>query len=290
MSSGHERPCPRNADAVGLALHALEPEEELVVAMHLPSCPSCQQAVRETEEVLVGLGVAVEQVEPPESLRERIVSRADETAQQSATRSSPISPDGVAGRPATGPSRHRRPGDHDTTRPSAGRTLRRPWLSTRGRRLMAASLALVGVLTVGGLAVRTAQLEQQRDAAISQAQSVADLMAQLDEPGTSHAVLASTADGTPVGAVLVRDDQRRLVTVGLPANATDRETYVLWGLRGETPVAIGTFDVGTAEPGSGTLRSVAEAAGFSAYAISLEPGRTAPASPTVVVATGQVET
>lgn len=286
MNAACVHPCPHNADAASYALHALEPDEEQAVVVHLPSCPSCRAAVRHAEETLGGLGSAVEQVQPPASLRERIVSSAAATPQRSEVLRPRTSPENAprqvdepaAAQPA-GPSRHRVP---------EGRPPRRSWISTRGRRLMTASVALVAVLTVGGLAARTVQLEQERDAAISQAQSVADLMGQLDEPGTSHAVLARD-DGTPVGAVLVSEDQRRLVTVGLAANAVDRETYVLWGLRGETPVPIGTFDVGADDPGSGTLRSPAEAAGFSAYAISLEPGRDAPASPSDVIANGQVE-
>lgn len=291
--------CPRTAEAVGWALHALEPEEEMAVLVHLPQCAVCRSAVRDVEQVLGGLGSAVEQVDPPPSLRSNILTAAAGTPQHPSVLRPRVSPEStprhVPPAPPVPPSpvaqppapRHRRDGEGAGTGPP-GRARRARWLSTRGRRMLAASLALVGVIAVGGLAARTLQLEQQRDAAVTQAQSVAELMSQLDEPGTTHAVLANS-EGVAVGAVLVSDDQRRLVTVGLPANATDRETYVLWGLRGQTPVAIGTFDVGTPEPGSGTLQSPAEASGFSAYAISLEPGRTAPASPTQPVASGQVE-
>lgn len=289
--------CPRNQDAVGLALHALEPEEEMDVLLHLPHCASCRAALRDAEHVLGGLGSAVEAVDPPRTLRDEIVSAAERTPQSAGVLRPRRSPEAVP--PPEAPSRaprppapqepaadrrRRRSADREPTRPTGRRT----WLSARARRMAAVSLALVGVLTVGGLAVRTAQLEQQRDAAVSQAQSVADLMAQLDEPGTSHAVLAAP-DGSTVGAVLVTDGQRRLVTVGLPPNAVDRETYVLWGIRNQTPVPIGTFDVGTSDPGLETLGSPPEAGTFSGYAISIEPGRVAPATPTDVVAQGQVE-
>jgi hypothetical protein len=154
--------------------------------------------------------------------------------------------------------------------------------------MVAASLALVGVLAVGGLAVRTAQLEQQRDAETAQAQSIADLVRQLARPGAQHALLA-TSDGSTVAAVLVADGHRQVFTVGMPANAADRETYVLWGVRaGAAPQPLGTFDVAAADPGQRIVGSGAEADGFSAYAISLEAGRTAPASPSSVMAQGQV--
>lgn len=289
MNAAGMAPCPRTSDAVGWALHALEPDEEQAVVTHLPSCPSCRAAVQEAEIVLSGLGAAVEQVEPPASLRERILSTATATPQRPEVLRPRSSPENDPATRPESPPVAAEEGGKRRHRMDEQAPARRSWLSTRRRALVAASVALVGVLTVGGLAARTVQLEQQRDAAISQAQSVADLMGQLDEPGTSHAVLAS-ADGTPVGAVLVGEEQRRLVTVGLPANAVDRETYVLWGVRNGTPVAIGTFDVGQDDPGSGTLRSPSEAAGFSNYAISLEPGRSAPAAPSEVIADGQVET
>lgn len=294
MSAPRARPCPREQEAVGLALHALEPEEEVDALLHLTQCASCRAALRDAEHVLRGLGSAVEAVEPPPTLRDEIVAAAERTPQSSGALRS-HSPEPVpsgkvpprAARPRApqqpAADRSRRGGE----RPATGPTGRRTWLSARARRVAAASLALVGVLTVGGLAVRAAQLEQQRDAAVSQAQSIADLMARLDEPGTAHAVLAAP-DGSTVGAVLVADGQRRLVTVGLPPNSAD-ETYVLWGIRNQTPVPIGTFDVGTSDPGLERLGSPSEAGSFSGYAISIEPGRVAPATPTDVVAQGQVE-
>lgn len=290
MNASHTRHCPRNQEAVGLALHALEPEEEMEVLLHLPQCASCRAALRDAEHVLGGLGSAVESVDPPPALRDRIVAAAAGTPQEADVVWPHRTPEAAPSAPPPVPAdqtadrRRRRNADRETTRPAG----RRSRLSARARRMAAVSLALVGVLTVGGLAVRTAQLEQQRDAAVSQAQSVADLMSRLDEPGTSHAVLAAP-DGTTVGAVLVTDGQRRLVTVGLPPNAVDRETYVLWGMRDQTPVPIGTFDVGTSDPGLETLGSQPEAGVFSAYAISIEPGRVAPATPTDVVAQGRVE-
>lgn len=296
MSDPRAPSCPRNQEVVGLALHALEPEEEMDVLLHLPQCASCRAALRDAEQVLCGLGSAVEAVDPPPALREGILAAAERTPQSPGVLRAPgpeharsEEPPPQAAQPPATPEpatdRARRGGtDRRLTRPAGRRT--RP--SARTWRLAAAALALVGVLTVGGLAVRTAQLEQQRDAAVSQAQSVADLMAQLDEPGVSHAVLAAH-DGTTVGAVLVADGQRRFVTVGLPPNAVEHETYVLWGIRNGTPVPLGTFDVGTADPGMQTLGSPSEAGTFSGYAISIEPGRVAPATPTDVVAQGRVE-
>jgi hypothetical protein len=288
MTDPREEFCPKDEQAVAWALHALEPYEEQEVLRHLPGCAACRAAVRDAEEVLSGLGASVEQVEPPPSLRGSLLARAAETPQlPPADGARPASDTDPA--PSDAPAPRRRAPDRpgiDARQPGS-RPPRRFGLSLRGRRLAAAALALVGVLTVGGLAVRTAQLEQQRDAETAQAQSVTELLQELGRPGTRHALL-STEDGATVAAVLVADGQRQVFTVGMPANAADQNTYVLWGV-GDGVIPLGTFDVAGTDPGRLTVGSGAEADSYTAYAISLEPGRTAPASPSSVMAQGQVE-
>jgi hypothetical protein len=72
-------------------------------------------------------------------------------------------------------------------------------------------------------------------------------------------------------------------------NDAARSTYVLWGMKGNTPVPLGTFDV---VRGDLDVRHVdADQAGldnYSVFAVSLEPGRRAPAAPTHMVAIGGV--
>ena len=146
------------------------------------------------------------------------------------------------------------------------------------------------MLAVGGLGVRTIYLEQERVTQTAQAQAITELLRQLDRPGSEYAVMAAE-DGSTAAAVLVTEGERRVFTVGLPANEAERETYVLWGLRaGSDPQPLGTFDVAPADRGVRTVGSGDEASGFGQYAISREPGRVAPASPSSVVASGQVGT
>jgi len=304
MTAPEQHPCPMNAQAVGLALHALEPDEEMEVLLHLPQCTSCRTATQEAGEVLAGLGVAVEQVEPPRGLRDSLMDQVARTPQLPPVLPPLTSPESASdpgpepGTETPPAPRHRRESDalaaRPPTRAAGGKRpdgSRRPggsWLSRRGRRVLAASLALVAILSIGGLAVRTMQLEQQRDAETAQAQSIADMLTQLDRPGAEHALLAAP-DGQTMAAVLVADGQRKLITVGMPPNQTDRDTYVLWGLRSGVPAAIGTFDVAPADPGTHSLGPATPTEDFSAYAISLEPGRTAPPLPSQVVASGQVQ-
>lgn len=287
MSSPRHPFCPMNEQAVGWALHALEPDEEMAVLLHAPSCPSCQAVIREAEELLSHLGAAVEQIEPRDSLRDVILARAAESPQRIPMLRPRTSPEDTSPQPAAPRHRAETESPHPPARNPEPTPSRLSWLTRR--RLVGASLVLVGLLTVGGLAARTAQLEQQRDAETLQAQSIADLVAQLDRPGARHALLAG-GDGSTIAAVLVADGQRQVFTVGLAANAVERDTYVLWGTRdGAGPQALGTFDVAAADRGLRTVGSAAEADTFTGYAISREPGRTPPASPSEVVANGQVE-
>jgi Anti-sigma-K factor rskA len=276
MNATDNQPCPLNEQAVGWALHALEPDEEMAVLLHVPHCPSCQAVAQDAESVLSRLGAAVEQVDPPPSLRNSLMAAVADTAQDSApTTAIPVvpSPRPRAPEPAAPPSR-------------TGRS-RGSWLSRR--RLVAASVALVAVIAVGGLAIRTSQLEQESQTLTARAQSIADLFGQLDRPGTKYALLASLKTGGTTAAVVVADGQRRVFSIGLPSNASD-STYVLWGLRaGAGPAPLGAFDVSPTDAGVQTVGAGAQNDGFTDYAVSIEPGRTMPTTPTEVLAKGSVK-
>ena len=151
---------------------------------------------------------------------------------------------------------------------------------------MAGALALIAVLAIGGLAARNLQLEQQRDAQIAQAQSLEYLLDQFDRPGVQHALL-SREDGSTIAAVVVENGRQEVFPLGMPPNAVDRDTYVLWGIADGAPEPLGTFDVTGDTQGLLTVGWAADG-GYVAYAVSLEPGRTAPAVPTTVVAKGAV--
>jgi anti-sigma-K factor RskA len=270
--------CTRTEQAVGWALHALEPDEEMEVELHVPTCPDCRAAVHDTEAVMTSLATAVEQVDPPPRLRASILEAAAATPQVPSPRRD--------ARPAS-PPRHR-----VSSAPAGGSAPAGP---RRGggrrltpRRLVAASMALAAVVVIGGLGARTIQLQQQLESANAQTVSTADLVRQMARPGVSHALLAKT-DGTAVAAVVLTGGRRDVYTLGLGANADDH-TYVLWGIKdpSSSPQPLGAFDVAARDSG---MRVVGTSGGdaFAAYAISLEPGRTPPASPTDVVASGALQ-
>ncbi|GAA1297783.1 anti-sigma factor domain-containing protein [Pseudonocardia xinjiangensis] len=283
MSADEQQSCAMNEHAVGWALHALEPDDELAMEAHLPTCESCREMVRDTELIMGGLADTAEQTDPPPRLRDNILAQAAETPQvrppaprerepEDPPRRAPVRPD--VGLPA----------------PSDTGARRRPtWATIGRRRLVAAVVVLVAVLGVGGLAVYAAQLQQQRDAEIAQSQSLADIVTQLDQPGTTHATL-STTSGDPVAAVLTTASDRTVVTTGVVPNNRSDSIYVLWGIDGGPPQPVGMFDVTAPGPGVHSIGPAVGAPAFSAYAISLEPGRAMPTMPTTVVATGPVQT
>jgi Anti-sigma-K factor rskA len=296
--------CPRNEQAVGWALHSLEPDEEMDVSLHLPQCPSCRQVAGETEAVLSHLAVAVEQIDPPPTLRDRLMAQVAETPQRQpmalqglaeSPRPHPIEPSPAE--PTTPMRRDDRP---DRTGPADNRPGRGSRWSRRGRQLVSGALALVAVLAIGGLAVRNsqleqerdvriAQLEQQRDAQLAQSRSLENLLDQFDRPEVKHALL-SREDGSTIAAVVVENGRQQVFPIGIPANAVDRDTYVLWGIAaGANPAPLGTFDVTGNDQGLLTVGSTTDSR-YVAYAVSLEPGRTAPAAPSAVVAKGLVAT
>ncbi len=272
--------CTRTEQAVGWVLHALEPDEEMDVERHVPTCPDCRAAVRDTEAVMTHLATAVEQVDPPPRLRASILEAAAATPQVPAPPREPVaapSPRHPRTRPPSGP---------PPSGPASSGPGRAP--RSRPRRLIAAAAAVVAVVAIGGLGLRTFQLQQQLDSVTAQASTATDLVRELARPGVSHALLARP-DGTAVAAVVLSGGHRDVYTLGLAANAIDH-TYVLWGLKdmSSAPQPLGAFDVTARDPG---LRVVGESGqdAYAAYAISLEPGRTPPATPTDVVAAGNLE-
>ena len=50
--------------AVGWALHALEPEDEAIFAVHLEGCARCTRTVAETSEVMAAMAADLPVAEP----------------------------------------------------------------------------------------------------------------------------------------------------------------------------------------------------------------------------------
>jgi Anti-sigma-K factor rskA len=272
--------------AVGWALHALEPEDETLFLAHLAGCARCAGTVADTSGVMAAMAEDLPGAEPSEGLRERLRAAVEETEQVRPARPRSAQPPAVpaAARPASVPPAG---GGADDLRPPlpVHDVDRRPaWRRVLPTALVAAAVA--AVLSLGAWAV---VVSGDRDAAQTTAAEQARLLDGLLTPGRATIAPVTTEDGRAVATVVARADQVQVVTSGLAVNDTDEEVYVVWGVQGEDPTPLGTFDVVTSAMDLRTVGSTSTGLDdFAGYAISIEPGRQAPSSPTDIVATGQV--
>lgn len=267
--TSHDRPAPADHTelAVAWVLHTLDPEHEAEFLTHLEleGCVECAAVVADTSAALADVARAVPQEEPPPQLRERLLAAVEEES-ASTTPTAPTTP---TEQPGT------------VTDLSSRRRIVR-WAMT-------AAAAVAAVVVIGGLVVANQDLRKERDAqaaAAAQADRVVAVMRDAAAPGAVSAPLAQPG-GELVGLVVGHGGRSDVVVTGLGANRPD-QTYVLWMLDGRVPTAMGTFDVPS---GAASVRSVpsdASAAAAVGFAVSLEPGRTAPRAPTQIVASGQV--
>jgi hypothetical protein len=260
--------------AVGWALHALEPEDESIFAAHLGGCSRCTRTVAETSEVMAAMAADLPVAEPSDALRSRLISAVAETEQVPAPR---------------------------RTQPSAASAsfpepeqVRTPQARPSFRRLAPAALVAAAVAAIVGLAGWNVVLARSQEDLRSTVAAQSQVMDSLLSPG--HPAIAALKDAQDVGgngkqlATVVAHDRRvDVVARALSVNNSAKSTYVLWGMRGQTPVPLGTFDVVRnaldvrhVEAGQANLDR------YSTFGVSLETGRQAPAVPTHMVALGGV--
>ena len=271
--------------AVGWALHALEPEDETLFAAHLRTCDRCAQTAGDTAEVMAALAGDLPQAEPSAGLRDRLRAAVEETEQvrpaelpEAPVARAPVerpTPVPLGGASPYGNLRAPLPPRHADVRPS--------W-----RRVLPTALVAAGVAAVLALGAWNVVVTSDRDAARTTAAEQSRVIDSLLQPGVA-AIATLSENGETVATVVARDGQVQVLAEGLPVNDQASETYVVWGTGTGSPVAIGTFDVVTPQMDLRTVGSQATGLDdYSAYAISKEPGRQAPTTPSEIVATGQV--
>ena len=286
--------------AVGWALHALEPEDEAAFASHLAGCARCAQTVAETAEVMAALAGDLPAAEPSPSLRERLRAEVAGTEQLPAADESPRTDQRHPGtaavspppRPAERPpSRHpaggMRPASLDGLRAPGATRLPDPRPSWR--RVLPHALVAAAVAAVLALGAWNVVLSSDREEARAVAAERGEMIQALLEPGRAT-IAPLAADGDPVATVVARDEVVQVVAEGLPVNDSSSDTYVVWGVpRDGDPVPLGTFDVTSQQMELRTVGSTTTGLDdYSTYAVSIEPGREAPAAPSEVVADGTV--
>jgi len=244
-----------NNDQVGAyVLDALEPAERQIFEEHLKDCPECREEVLELYPVVDILPLAIEYVEPPRDLRDRIVAAVNDRDVRPPVLTAI---EGGRSQPQSREPRARRTG----------------W---------SALLAVAAVLAIAALGTWNLQLRNQVQ---SHGQTVAlqqkIVTAQLQ--GASVAMMTSTSHKAGVSAQLVipRGGQHSYLAVqGLPANPTNK-VYQVWGMPNGAqgpPVSMGTFHY------NGSSTAYVELLGtrkvYPIAGVTLEPGPHGSPAPT----------
>ena len=263
--------------AVGWALHALEPEDEAVFARHLPDCPRCVRTVGDTEEVMGAMATDLPDAEPSPGLRGRLRDAVAQTEQVRRPAGAGSQPSGAATRDA-----ETDPGLPVSAPPPAGGRTPAPQRAL----LFTLAAAVAGIV---GLGLWNVALSSDRERAVAVAAEQSAVVEEVLRPGARVVAQMAGKDGRALATVVTREGDLQVVSQGLPVNDDTAETYVLWGVADDAPVALGMFDVDRSRLDVHAVVSPPTGAGsFSAYAVSLEPGRQPPPEPSEVVATGQV--
>jgi anti-sigma factor RsiW len=237
--------------AVGYALHALEPDEELRFTAHLASCPACADAVAEHERTLAELALSLPAEEPPPAVLEAL-----RTATAPAV---PVARDTAEVVPLDAARRRRVP---------AVTQVRRSWLLSGAA---AVTAALVG------LGVWGADLRTDLGAQTARAAALQEVVETLESPGARTVQLAD-GDGTVRLVAVGAGDRLTLAVDGLAPNP-EGTTYVLWGRSSEGGVvALGAFDVPTGDLDVQEVGLAQPLDDLDALMVTHEHGRTVPAS------------
>lgn len=251
--------------AVGLALGALEPEDEETFMAHLRSgCPQCARTVADMEAVAGELAYAAPADEPPPALLESIMREVRAT-ERAASPLSRVLPEVAQFRPRRMRSDDRAPGRNAT------------WLAR----------AAVLVLVVG-LAGWNYQLRADNDVkqrSLANAAAAARLMA---DPASTKVPLESK--GSEHATVIVKGDEAFLVVDNFARNDDENTIYVLWSQNhgSETMVGVDSFKIVHDEPAYIPVRNeLGDTAAIAAFAISKETGTQIPATPSEPIAVGK---
>jgi hypothetical protein len=278
-------------DAPAFVLGALEASEMAAIREHLAGCPELHAEFAELGAVAPALFETVDLVEPPASLKARIMAAAAADTQRAIERM-----------PAADTQRDtQRDTQHALERTpiaeSQRDTQRDPqrsggWFGNLIRRPVWAGVALAAAVAVAALGAWNVQLQEQVDGLTAYRNGVVAVLDQAAQPGAQLAVLAvPEGPAGPTGLAAVAADGSKVTIVMRDlAPTTGAEVYEAWVISGDNPapVPIGHFTVDA----SGTATFVATGTPVTTAAITVavsrEPGPGA-TTPTTVVAVGAAE-
>jgi hypothetical protein len=263
--------------AASFVLGALEAAEMAAVRAHLAGCPEAHPEFAELGSVVPALFETVELVEPPATLRGRIMAAAAADTQRAGeTRLAPAPQAAPSTRPPTP-----RPSAVDRPRGSAwGNLFRRPvW----------AAVSLAAALGLLALGAWNLQLRDQINGLTAYRNGVVAVLDQAAQPGAQLAIL-NVPEGAPgpsgLAAVSAGGTNVSLVMRDLAPTA-GAEVYEAWVIAGtNAPVPIGHFTVDAS--GTATFVTTAPSGGGGAgitVALTREPGpgATTPTMPIIAL-------
>ncbi|MDQ1084672.1 MULTISPECIES: anti-sigma factor [Microbacterium] len=211
--------------AVGHALNALTEADERAYQEALAGHPHWDRHVRGASDAVTALSSTVEPVEPPPSVRASVFARISALPQQSSAPLDSAVDDEDYAAADRAEVAFEREAVAETASAASGWGARR-WFA------LAASFAAVLVLGFG--AVTVSQLLAPPAAVVA--------LQQIEDAPDAQSASATMPDGTVATAHWSPSlGQSVLVTDDMPAPA-EGKTYELWFVRGETPIAAGTFE------------------------------------------------
>jgi hypothetical protein len=253
--------------AAGYVLGALDPSEERAVHDHLASCKEPHPEYPELGSVVPALAEAVELVQPPASLKARVMAAA--AADLAARRS------GAAPAAPAVPAPPVAPGESVVPFPSAeereARRSRGSWV-----------LRIAAVLAIVALGASNAYLLTRPTPQDPFAVAVARVLEVAREPGSATAILKGE-EGGPSGIAAVAADGSVVMAMENLGATTGTEVYEAWVIApGGDPVPIGGFQVGTDGVALATMTGTPAESGVT-LALTREagPGATTPTLPIV---------
>ncbi|HEX5591323.1 MAG TPA: anti-sigma factor [Candidatus Limnocylindrales bacterium] len=275
--------------AAGFVLGALPPDEAAAVREHLATCPEAHEEIAELGGVVPYLAESLEPVEPPVSLKARLLAAAEAESPVSlkarllaaAGVEPPIAPRPA---PSVAPAPTPFPGAEARDRPAAARrTSTGEW-----------TLRIAAVLAIVALGAWNLQLQSRLDgaegdlaAAAAYQQGVARVLEVAVQPGATTAIIAP-AEGAPTtatGFAASGPDGTVVISMRGLDPTVGTEVYEAWVIVGDAaPVPLGGFVVGEAGTGvfSGST-ALAEPGAILALTLEPAPGATTPTEPVLTV-------
>ena len=287
--------------APAFVLGALERGEERTVTEHLRTCTDAHREVAELAEVTPYLDETIPLVEPPPSLRGRILAAAaddlaarrtpapaaDERAPTTGLGAAPTAQrDGRTDERARSTNARSRQAD-DGARPTDERVISLDAVRARRRDWRSWGLGLAAVLAIVALGAWNVATQQQLADARSYQQRLSAALTLAGQPGSQVADLTSANPAAGPGgiAVMPASGNGTLVVSGL-APTTGSQVYEAWAIaEGQPPTPVAGFVVGA--DGIGYLDRMPTATGQTVtVAITLEPAPNPSAPSSAPIATG----